>query len=386
MYSETDETVALCALNKSFGSRPKTAVALIEAFGNANSLYSLGRSDLGNLPRNIAERIQPRDLDGAARELTALRRLGISFTGYTLDSYPQLLKECPDPPIGLYVRGETPLERLFAPRKRIAVVGTRNATAYGTDWCSRLVDALGRTTERPAIVSGLALGIDISAHRAALNAGLPTIAVLATCPTSVYPASHSDFARRMCATENCALISDYPPDTPTMRHNFVRRNRIIAGLCDATVLIESSAKGGGMITANLAFSYSRDVYALPGRIDDIHSAGCNRLIRAKVAEPVIDTDSFIEALRLDSGQQVSKAASPDEIAARYSDSLPQEKTALMAGILTLIISSHGISTEDIATRLDIQYNAAAEIVFLLEADSIIRTDLFQRCFFIAKNP
>ncbi|MGM9763967.1 MAG: DNA-processing protein DprA [Candidatus Cryptobacteroides sp.] len=386
MYNKSDETVALCALNKSFGSRPKTAIALLEAFGSACSLYSLGRSDLDKLPRTVAEGIQPRDLDSAARELAALKRFGVSFIGYTLDSYPRLLKECPDPPVGLYVRGNTPPERLFAPRKRIAVVGTRDATAYGTSWCSRLVDALGRTAGKPAIVSGLAFGIDIAAHRAAISAGLPTIAVLATSPNTIYPALHSDFARQMCETPDCAIISDYPPGTPTMRYNFVRRNRIIAGLCDATVLIESAAKGGGMITANLAFSYSREVYALPGRIDDIHSAGCNRLIRAKVAEPISDIGSFIEALCPDSGRSVFKAISPEEIAERYKNGLPPQKVRLMTAILSLIMSSHGITAEDIATRLDVQYNSAAELVFLLEADSIIRTDLFQRCFMNAKNP
>lgn len=385
MNSDFDEAVATAALNRNFGSRPRTAIALMENFGSAKAVYSLSRKELEALPFNVRSLIRTEDLAAEHKELEALGKSGISFIGYTHDAYPQLLKECNDPPTGLYVRSSTKPMDLFAARKRIAIVGTRNASDYGMEWCGKLVAALSRTIQRPCIVSGLAYGIDICAHRHAVEHNLPTIAVLPTGADTVYPAHHSEFARRMCNTENCGIITDYPPRTSSYKVNFVRRNRIIAGLCDATILIESRRKGGGMITANFAFNYNREVYALPGRIDDSCSQGCNALIKAKIAEAITDIDGLIDSLALNCDSGTSATPTPEETAARYRLYLPPEKAEITTEVLRIICLKKGISIEEIAVELELKYSVAAETVSILENDGIIRTDLLQRCFYNTKN-
>ena len=180
----------------------------------------------------------------------------------------------------------------------VAVVGTRDISPYGREWCERIVHALARTSPKPLIVSGLAIGTDICAHKAALEASLPTIAVMATGTDTIYPYRHRQIAEKMSGTQGCALVTDYPPGTAPLPVNFLRRNRIIAGLSHATILVESKIKGGGMMTCRLAFSYDRDVYALPGRADDLRSQGCNHLIRARMAEPLTSEEDIIDSLGL----------------------------------------------------------------------------------------
>ena len=232
-------------------------------------------------------------------ELTDLEKIGISFSAWNSASYPPLLKECADAPVGLYIRSVTPARELWNPSGNIAVVGTRDLSPYGKEWCEKAVTAIASGNEKPSIISGLALGTDICAHRTALDNGLPTIGVMATGPETVYPYRHKEFAERLWQTPGCALVTDYPPGTAPLAIHFLRRNRIIAGLADATILIESKSRGGGMTTSRLAFSYSRDVYALPGRADDVRSQGCNRLIREKIAEPLISIEDLIGSLGLE---------------------------------------------------------------------------------------
>lgn len=385
MNSDFDEAVAAAALNRNFGNRPKTAIALLEHFGSAKAVYNLSREELATLSFNVGSLIRADDLTTERGELEALGKSGICFVGYSQDAYPQLLRECDDPPIGLYVRSSTSPQKVFAARKRIAIVGTRNASDYGMEWCERLVAALSRTAQRPCIVSGLAYGIDICAHRSAVEYNLPTIAVLPTGADTVYPAHHSEFALRMCRTEDCGIVTDYPPHTYSYKGNFVRRNRIIAGLCDTTILVESRKKGGGMITANFAFNYNREVYALPGRIDDSCSQGCNALIKAKVAEAITDIDELVESLKLDHCSDPIGILTPEQTTARYISVLPQEKVEAITAVLRLVCSRKGISIEELAVELELRYNLAAEIVSILESDGIIRTDLLRRCFYNTKN-
>ena len=274
-----EEKSCLCALNRIFGFKPKIGLALISHLGNASEAFKLGQDDLDRLLgpySQYSRQISRQAVEEAAEELTKMEEAGIGFVGWTEDEYPGLLHECEDAPIGLYVRSATPMTDLWKPRKRIAVVGTRNLTPYGKEWCGTIVAGMASTKERPVIVSGLALGTDICAHKAAIENGLPTIAVMATGPESVYPYRHKEFAERIAGTPGCALITDYPPGTAPLAIHFLRRNRIIAGLSDALILVESKIKGGGMMTSRLAFSYNREVYALPGRVDDICKK-CNYL-------------------------------------------------------------------------------------------------------------
>ena len=237
-----EETISACALNRIFGFEPKIGLALLEHFGSATEVMKLNRKDqellLGPHSKYIGM-ITPRAVDAAANELEQLAKKRIYFIGYTHEHYPHLLQECEDAPIGIYIRSNTPIESLFTPSQSIAVVGTRDLSLYGEEWCQKVVSSFANTPDKPLIVSGLALGTDICAHKTALDLGLPTIGVMATGPEQIYPWRNMDVAERIISAPGCALITDYPPGTAPLAIHFLRRNRIIAGLSHATLLIES---------------------------------------------------------------------------------------------------------------------------------------------------
>lgn len=378
-----EEKYSLCALNRIFGFEPKIGHALITNIGSAADIFRLTDKEQDRLLGPWSKykgRICRKAVDLAAEELELLSRQGISFLGCTEEGYPDLLLECEDPSLGLYIRSATPAGKLFISRKRIAVVGTRDISPYGQEWCSRIVQELGKTREKPVIVSGLALGTDICAHHNAVESGLPTIAVMATGPETVYPHRHRAFAERLAATEGCALITDYPPGTAPLAIHFLRRNRIIAGLSDSTVLIESRIKGGGMMTCRLAFSYNREVYALPGRIDDPRSQGCNHLIREKMAEAIESADSLIDSLRLKSVGTRSRGISSAEIIRELlGESLDARTISELAVLLDHIRKNRGITVDELSAAVGSSYSRIRQLTGLLEMESIISIDLMQRC-------
>ena len=302
MEMSFEERAGLCALNRIFGFEPKVGLSLVEEIGSAMAVFGEpGKvSDaLGvRLRTKYAPLITGSAFDSAAMELEALEKAGCRFVGIGERGYPALLMECEDPPLGIYYKGMSPPEEVFGGLPQIAVVGTRGLTYYGKDWCRRIVTAMSCANIKPLVVSGLALGVDVTAHRVALESGLPTVAVMATGIDDLYPSRNRDVGEAIASTPGCALVTDYPPGTEAVRINFLRRNRVIAGICRATILVESKIRGGGMMTARLAASYGRDVYALPGRIDDPVSQGCNLLIRENVAEQIGDLAELILRLGL----------------------------------------------------------------------------------------
>ena len=374
-------------MNRIFGFEPKIGLEILAHLGSAQALFGLDSEGLNELMGPYSKYrslIRTEAVNAEANELTRLVDEGIDFCGWTEDTYPDMLKECEDPPIGLYVRSSTPLDQLWKPRRRISVVGTRDITPYGREWCDKVVRAFARSSERPVIVSGLALGTDITAHRAALDYGLPTIGVMATGPDDIYPYRHRDFAKRLVATPDCALITDYPPGTAPIALNFLRRNRIIAGLGEATVLIESKIKGGGLMTCRLAYSYNREVYALPGRVDDIRSQGCNELIRKKIAEPITSEEKLIESLGLTSLGKSTPAGFEARLRAAYGSTFPPERLAMMADILRAIASNRGIAVDDIPDATGIGFRTVSELTGILEIDGFIFIDILRRCTIIYK--
>lgn len=383
-----EEKACLCALNKIFGFAPKIGLALISHTGSAAEVFRIEGKDMDELlgPHNRYRGLMSmKAVDQAAKELADMESRGISFVGWSEEDYPPLLQECEDAPIGLYVRSTTPMDELWKPLKRIAVVGTRDITPYGREWCVRTVDGLARCKEKPAVVSGLALGTDFCAHKAALESGLATIGVMATGPEAVYPYRHKEFAERLCSTPGCALVTDYPPGTAPLAIHFLRRNRIIAGLSDATVLIESKIKGGGMMTCRLAFSYSREVYALPGRADDLRSQGCNSLIRSKIAEPIISIEDLTDSLGLNRTGIRSRNGIREVVESAYRSILSAEKTELAVTLLTMMKKERGITVEELAQDTGISYSMIANMAAMLEADGFISVDLLQRCFIMVEK-
>lgn len=205
------------------------------------------------------------------------------------DNYPMRLSEIPDAPVILYQLGEADLNA----KHIVNIVGTRHSTAYGVDFCNKLVSDLAVYFPEMCIVSGLAYGIDAAAHTASLANEVTTVAVVAHGLNMIYPSAHRDLARKILS-KGGAMVTEYPFGEKPFRQRFLERNRIIAGLSDVTIVAESDIKGGAMSTANTAFSYSRDVMALPGRVSDQYSSGCNHLIRKEKAHLIGCAADLIE--------------------------------------------------------------------------------------------
>ena len=208
---------------------------------------------------------------------------------------------------------------------------------------------------------------------------------MATGPDGTYPYRHREYAEMMAGTPGCGLITDYPPGTAPLAIHFLRRNRIIAGLSEATILVESRIKGGGMMTCRLAFSYNREVYALPGRIDDLRSQGCNNLIRNKIAEPIETVDSLISNLGLRKGIGGKVKDAGRDLAEMYRDRLPPEKLPMMIETAGLIRRCRGITTDEISSKLGISYGTVAQLTGMLETDGLITIDLMRRCSIIVRK-
>ena len=377
--SSFSEKVALAALGSIFGYMPQVGLALYSYAGSALAAFSLPRDEkekaLSQYP-GTAGLLNEETLERQEQELDRLQRQGARFIGMDEDDYPDALLECPDHPLGLYFKGGSPPGEVFGMRPAIAVVGTRNLTPYGREWTERIVRAISETPARPLIVSGLAFGADFIAHETALRNGLPSVGVMATGIDRIYPWQHQDLADRLCRESGCALLTDYPPGTSPVALNFMRRNRIIAGLCSATIVTESAIKGGSLITARYANDYSRDVYALPGRIGDARSEGCLRLIEERMADIITGTGSLVRKLSLGAPARRKPADAIRSAAVHYRTD-PDAKRLL--SVLGAVKEAKVLPMEELALRTGIPYGEAAGLAATLEADGFLETDLLQRC-------
>ena len=239
----------------------------------------------------------------AEREMRFVERKNIRVLYFTDASFPQRLLNASDAPILLYVTGNCDLNAKHV----VSIVGTRRSTHYGAAFCDKLVEGLSQLLENElVVVSGLAYGTDINAHRAALKRGVPTVGVQACGLNKIYPAEHRNDAARM-VQQGGAVVSDYTSQDQIHRGNFLARNRIIAALSDCTVVVESANKGGALVTANIAASYSRDVFVVPGRVTDEFSKGCNRLIMNNQAAAITCAEDLLNAMRWESKMIPEKA-------------------------------------------------------------------------------
>jgi DNA processing protein len=228
-------------------------------------------------------------LDRAQREVEFVVKHGIHTHFYLDKDYPQRLRQCEDGPIVLFFKGNDEIN--LNQSCIISVVGTRSITDYGKAVCEGLIHGLAKRGHNPIVVSGLAYGVDVCAHKTALKEGFPTVAVLGHGLDRIYPIVHRSIAKEIATTG--ALVTDFPSETSFDRNNFIKRNRIIAGLSDATIVVESAHKGGSLITADIATSYNREVLAVPGNIGQKYSQGCNMLIKSNKAA-LIETAEDIE--------------------------------------------------------------------------------------------
>lgn len=288
-----DEAVLLLALLRTPGIGLITANRLCRAAGSAARLWE-ERANISRLLPQATDRLQQcltnwdKQLPKAEAEADEAHRRHISLLALTETDYPTWLKSLPDAPPVLFYKGTASLNA----QPMISIVGTRHISEYGKDLCRHIVEQLAERLPQATIVSGLAYGVDVHAHRAALACGLPTIGVLGHGLNHLYPPSHRDTANRM--TEQGGLLTEYPCATPVSRENFVQRNRIVAGLSQACIVVESARRGGALITARLAQDYGREVYACPGRLTDLHSEGCNRLIARHGAAIFTSVDDLMD--------------------------------------------------------------------------------------------
>ncbi|WP_239692102.1 DNA-processing protein DprA [Hymenobacter coccineus] len=298
-------------------------------------------------------------LSRAEKDLRQAEKEGVEILFYTSKRYPNRLKLIADAPVILYYQGPADLN---AP-KIVALVGTRQSTEYGREQTERIVQGL--VPHQPLVVSGLAYGIDILAHRAALQEGLPTVGVMATGLDVIYPAAHRKTAEKM--REVGGLLTEFPFGTGPDRYNFPQRNRIITGLADGTVVVEAAIKGGALITAELALSYDRDVLAVPGNLGSLASEGCNALIKNNKAAIYTEPRDLEIILNWDAALHSGKF----KPAPTYSpDDFSPDEFALIAVLAAA--PGREAQMDDLAWRAQLAIHAVAALLLGLEFRGVVR--------------
>jgi DNA processing protein len=267
---------------------------LVAYLGSVNAVFEVSKKDLKEIP-GIGETliktiINQRDevLQRAGKEIDFIAKYKLKTFFYLDKEYPRRLAQCEDAPVIVYMKGDVDLNC----QRIISVVGTRNATQNGSELTNELIEGLAKCGINILVVSGLAFGIDVMAHKAAMKTGLQTLGVVGHGLDKMYPSSHASIAKEMLA-KNGGLLSDFASETKIDPGNFLRRNRIIAGLADCTIVVESAEKGGALVTADIANSYNRDVFAFPGRPGDQYSKGCNHLIKNNKAALIENSADLI---------------------------------------------------------------------------------------------
>jgi DNA processing protein len=339
-----------------------TAKSLIAYTGSAEQVFKETEKALREIPgigtilaKNI---VNSHVLARAAKEIEFIEKNRINALFYLDENYPRRLHACNDAPIILYVKGAPDLNCA----KIISVVGTRHATDYGKQTVDLFVSGLSERGYPILIVSGLAYGIDVQAHKAALNAGLPTVAVMGHGLEIVYPSVHSSIAREMEERKG-GLVSDFMSHSPIEKTNFLRRNRIIAGLSDATVIVESAKKGGALVTAEIANSYNRDVFAFPGRRSDIYSEGCHFLIKSNRAALIESVTDLEYVMNWSPGKGLADAIQPR----LFNDLCPDEKI-----IFDLLQSEGELAIDQICIKTGLLMNKVSPTLLNLEFAGIIK--------------
>ncbi|MAP55954.1 DNA-processing protein DprA [Altibacter sp.] len=269
-----------------------SAKKLIHVIGSAEGIFKEKKQHLlkieGIGAHKLKELREAEFLDQAEEELRFLKTHGVSFSYFQDANYPTRLKHCLDGPILFFHKGNIDLQK----KRIVSIVGTRNITTYGRSFCAQLIEELAPL--QPVIVSGFAYGVDITAHKRAMDCGLQTIACLAHGFEQIYPKTHKKYIPKV--EENGGFITEFWSSDAFDRTNFLKRNRIIAGISEATVVIESAEKGGSLVTADIANSYSREVFAVPGRTTDLQSQGCNNLIKSQQAHLLTQAGDLIYML------------------------------------------------------------------------------------------
>lgn len=360
------ETFYAMALTRISNFNFQQALELYRTVGSAQMIFE-HRYDIGDILKDCSPRLKEalKDWDEPMKraefELNYMREHQIRALTLNDDDYPQRLRECADAPIVLYYRGNADLNQA----KIISIVGTRQCTQYGIDLIRRFMSDLRMYCLEVLIVSGLAYGVDINAHRQALEQGYPTVAVLAHGLDQIYPYHHRDTATQML--NHGGLLTEFMTQTNADKPNFVRRNRIVAGLSDACIVIESKAKGGGLITAEIAQSYNRNVYAFPGAVGMLCSQGCNNLIRDNVAALISNADDFVRAMGWQD-ETKRKAALSDGIERNlFPDLSPEEMK-----VVNLLQETNDLQLNILSVKSGVPIGQLTAMLFNLEMKGVVK--------------
>ena len=358
-----DEQIYTLALTRIPGLGLMSACSLMRTLGSASAIFQ-NRKDLKELLPEVSNKLInaldcPEALKRAEQELQFAEKNQIQCITLNDPAYPSRLRECEDAPLALFYRGNASLNAL----RIVSMVGTRHATTYGEEVCQSFVNDLVNLCPDVLIVSGLAYGIDIQAHKAALQHGFYTIGVLAHGLDRIYPAAHRKTAVSMM--DQGGLLTEFMSGTNPDRQNFVKRNRIVAGMCDATIVVESAAKGGALITAELAESYHRDCFAFPGRTTDIYSKGCNELIRNNRASLILSAEDFVDAM----GWNMAPNQARKTVQRELFPELNEEEKRIVR-----LLEPHpeGIQINLLVVEANIPINQMSALLFELEMKGVVR--------------
>ena len=351
------------ALTRMMGFNAAQALQLYEALGHSAQAVYDHRNDIGDvLPDTTArmrEALRHWDdaLQRAAAEMDFITKGAIRPLTMSDDDYPERLRHCPDAPLVLYYRGSADLNRRFV----LNMVGTRHCTQYGQDLVTRFLNELRELVPDVLVVSGLAYGIDICAHRTALAVGYDTVGVLAHGLDQIYPARHRDTAVKMVSQGG--LLTEYMSQTEPMANNFRQRNRIVAGISDATILVESAIKGGGLITCRVAQEYGRDVFAFPGAVGMPYSEGCNHLIRNSTAALITSARDFVASMGWP-----TTAQQPQAVERQLFPQLSADEQQ----VVSLLRQTNDLQLNVLSVRTNIPIGQLTALLFQLEMKGVVK--------------
>ena len=296
----------------------------------------------------------------ASKELEFIEKHQIQTYFYKDENYPYRLAQCVDAPLILYAKGNVNVN----PKHVVSVVGTRMPSERGKDWCRRFILDLASKIPDVTIVSGLAYGIDVIAHKAAMESGISTIIIPAHGLDRIYPSVHRSVAIQ--ALDKGGILTEYTRGTEPERFNFVARNRIVAGMADAVVVVESKKKGGSLITADMAVDYGRDVFAVPGRVDDECSAGCNDLIKRNKAQLIDCADDLIAAMQW---QEAKKTPIQTCIVEMMCDLTENQQQLLQL----LRETEEGIHINQLVMETQLAYNIVSSELVMMELQDVVKS-------------
>lgn len=358
----TDKLKYQIGLNLVKGIGPIVARQLISTFGDEENVFkeiASNKNQKLTLPATVSSQIRKGDvLSRAEKEIEFIVKNNIAVFHISSNKYPQRLKHCDDAPTVIFTKGDIDLNRT----KVLSVVGTRSVTEEGKENCSKLIEELSSRYPSLVIVSGLAYGVDICAHKSCLDYGLSTVAVIGHGLDRIYPALHRKTAIEMLS--NGGLLTEFISGMTPERQNFVKRNRIIAGLSDAVVVVESAEKGGALITAQIASSYNRDVLAFAGRSSDHYSKGCNWLIKKNISAMIEDVDDLEYCLGWESSLK--------EMSEVQTNLFREFKSANEELIYQSLLKEREIDVNQLCMSTQIPINIASTILLNFEFDGIVK--------------